>query len=86
MNQQEEYTCEQVFQRLDDYVDRELRPEEVLKVEEHLKTCAMCASEYQFQGSMLQSLRTKIQHISVSPAFRDRIASVLQQTPPKDLD
>lgn len=86
MNQQEEYTCEQVFQRLDDYMDRELRPEEVLKVEEHLRTCAMCASEYRFQGSMLQSLRTKIQHISVSPAFRDRIASALQQAQPPNSD
>jgi anti-sigma factor (TIGR02949 family) len=72
------YTCEQVFRLLDDYLDRELAPEEVARVERHLATCAQCASEYRFEGTLLQGLKEKIRHIEVPRSAIERVESVLK--------
>ena len=51
------YTCEDAFRRLDDYLDRELTDREIAKIEEHLRYCAVCASEYRFEASVLNCVR-----------------------------
>lgn len=72
------YTCEQVFRRLDDYVDRELAPAEIERVEEHLATCAECASEVRFERSLLKGLKDKLRHIDVPPSAVQRVEAVLK--------
>ena len=71
------YTCEEMFRRLDDYLDRELGPVEMRRVREHLETCAACASEYAFTASMLDELKTKLRRIDVPEALMERIATRL---------
>ena len=56
-DQPDRYTCEEVFRRLDDYVDRELAEEETQMVRRHLDACAVCASEYAFEADVLDKLR-----------------------------
>ncbi len=73
------YTCEEVFRRLDDYVDRELSPEETRLVEAHLETCAQCASEYAFEGGVLDGLRRKLRRIEAPADLRDRVTRALQK-------
>jgi anti-sigma factor (TIGR02949 family) len=58
------YTCEEIFRRLDDYLDHELGPVEMRRVREHLETCAACASEYAFEANVLAEVRSKLQRIS----------------------
>ena len=79
MSRMDRYTCEQVFQRLDDYLDRELTPEEMRIVREHLETCAACAAEYRFQEELLNSVRERVQRISASPSLRDKVANALRK-------
>ncbi len=50
MNVPDRLTCEEVFARLDDYVDRELSAEEARLVEEHCAVCDVCAREYRFEA------------------------------------
>lgn len=71
------YTCEDVFRRLDDYVDRELSPREVELVNEHLKLCAWCAAEYRFEESVIRQVRDKVAHISVPTGLLARISQKL---------
>ena len=73
------YTCEEAFRRLDDYLDRELTPDEMRKVQEHLETCAACATEFAFESSVVQHVRTKLQRIDAPAALRDRIARLLEE-------
>jgi anti-sigma factor (TIGR02949 family) len=77
MSQLDRYTCEEVFRRLDDYVDRELSPREMESVEEHLKICSMCAREYRFEESVIQQVRTKVQRLSVPSDLMKRISASL---------
>lgn len=75
MSHPDRLTCEELFRRLDDYMDRELSPEEAKLVREHLETCAVCTAEYSFESSMLRSVREKLRHISAPPDLLARITA-----------
>jgi anti-sigma factor (TIGR02949 family) len=70
-------TCEQVFLRLDDYLDRELSAEEMRLVHEHLETCAVCAGEYRFEAGVISGLREKLRRIDVPISLRAKISALL---------
>lgn len=78
------FTCEQAFARLDDYLDRELSAGEMQRVREHLDTCAVCASEYRFEMTVLADVRGKLARIDVPTGLRERISARLAgaQVPP----
>lgn len=66
-------TCREVFRRLDDYLDRELSAEEVLRVREHLETCAVCAAEHRFERCVLDSVKEKVRRLPVPPELGARV-------------
>ena len=72
------YTCEEAFRRLDDYLDRELTPEETTLVQEHLEICAGCAREFNFEASVLHGVREKLRQIELPPSLQARILGALQ--------
>jgi anti-sigma factor (TIGR02949 family) len=71
------YTCEEMFRRLDDYVDRELGPAEMRRVREHLETCEACAREYAFEASLLAEVRMKLQRISAPGELLRKVEALL---------
>ena len=71
------YTCEEMFRRLDDYLDRELGPAEMRRVREHLETCAACASEFAFEANVLAEVRSKLQRISAPVELLSRVEALL---------
>jgi anti-sigma factor (TIGR02949 family) len=71
-------TCEETFRRLDDYLDRELSPKEMRQVEEHLRTCEVCTSEFVFEASVLSGVRRKLQSIAGPSDLLTRIAARLR--------
>jgi anti-sigma factor (TIGR02949 family) len=73
------YTCEQTFRRLDDYLDRELSPEQMQLVREHLEVCAVCAAEYTFEASVLKQVRAKLQRIDAPADLLAKISRALKQ-------
>lgn len=70
-------SCERIFERLDDYLDRELSSDEIASVEAHLEQCAMCAAEYRFESVVIAQIRTKLKHLKAPPELLQRIASTL---------
>jgi anti-sigma factor (TIGR02949 family) len=71
-------TCEQTFDRLDDYLDRELSAEETALVRAHLETCAVCAEEYDFEARVLDQVRSKLRRIEVPRPALERVLAVLR--------
>jgi anti-sigma factor (TIGR02949 family) len=57
-------TCEEVFRRLDDYLDRELSAEEMRLVQEHLDVCAVCTAEYRFERKVLDDVKEKLRRLT----------------------
>jgi anti-sigma factor (TIGR02949 family) len=72
-------TCEEVFARLDDFIDRELSAEEIRLVREHLETCAACASEHRFESSVLDGVRAKLRRIAVPEHLRAAILAAVSR-------
>lgn len=70
-------SCSETFRRLDDYLDRELRPDEMTAVEAHLRRCTECAGEFDVERDLLTSIRDKLARLRVPPELRARIAAQL---------
>ena len=79
MSRLDRLTCEEMFRRLDDYVDRELNASETTLVREHLETCAVCAGEYAFEASLLKSVREKLSHLAAPPDLMRKISAKLAE-------
>lgn len=79
MKRPNEMSCQDVFRRLDDFVDRELDAAERRLVEEHLESCAECASEYDFEATLIDELRAKVSRLQVPERLRARIAARLEE-------
>ena len=60
-------SCEESLRRLDDYVDRNLSPEEQRLVQIHLRECLRCAREFSFEASLIEGLRIRLQRLSLPP-------------------
>lgn len=72
-------TCEEVFRRLDDYLDRELTPDEMTRVKDHLDTCEICAREHRFEERMVSGLKQKLRRITAPKDLADKIAKSLER-------
>lgn len=79
MHPPDRFTCEEIFARLDDFVDRELTSDEMRMVEEHLATCAACASEHRFEVGVLDGVRQKLRRLAVPPDLMARISARIER-------
>jgi anti-sigma factor (TIGR02949 family) len=71
------YTCEEMLRRLDDYLDRELTPDEIRHVEEHLEDCEACIREFGFEANVISAVRTKLREVEVPQTLADNVAMAL---------
>jgi anti-sigma factor (TIGR02949 family) len=84
MSAPDSYTCMEVFRRLDDYLGRALAPDELLKVEAHLRTCEVCAAEYRFETRLVDEVRGKLREAELPDELRGRIAALLAPGAPRE--
>lgn len=77
MNPTDRYNCEDVFRRLESYLDRALSPDEMRLVREHLETCAQCAHEHAFERRLLDDVRDKLRRIAAPEDLKTRVADAL---------
>lgn len=77
MTRLDRLTCEEMFRRLDDFLDRELTASEMQQVKEHLDNCARCASEYQFDETVLKQVRQRLARVQAPPGLLDAIRARL---------
>jgi len=78
MSDRPDLTCMEVFNRLDDYLDRNLSDAEIALVARHLDECLVCASEYRFEATVLEGLKTRLRRIEVPPHLLSSIMLRLQ--------
>lgn len=84
MTHLDRFTCEQVFRRLDDFLDRNLGPEDIRRVEEHLARCAACASEFRFESQVIEGVREKLERIDMPEGLRRKISTLLADAEKSD--
>jgi anti-sigma factor (TIGR02949 family) len=71
------YTCEQVAQRLQDYVDRELCESDRERVARHLEECAWCAREARFESTLLLEIRGRLSRIEAPPDLLRKVTAAI---------
>jgi anti-sigma factor (TIGR02949 family) len=81
MSQLDRTNCEEAFRRLDDFLDRQLSPDEMRTIEEHLEVCAWCTREFNFEASVLHGVKRKLRHLAAPPDLVSKILSRLPSTP-----
>jgi anti-sigma factor (TIGR02949 family) len=77
MDRLDRYTCDEALRRLEDFLDRELSQDDLRKVQEHLDTCAPCTSQFQFEASVLNGIRGRLQRTDLPPDLMTRIRKML---------
>lgn len=70
--------CQQIFERLQDYLDRELSAEEIAQVKVHLDVCGVCAEEYRFEQSVLRHVRSCVWEAEVPKDLAERLKRVIE--------
>jgi anti-sigma factor (TIGR02949 family) len=65
--------CEAILQRVDDYIDRELSPDDADMVERHIEDCLRCARRYWFEMRLIHEIRTRLRRISLPGDLMTRI-------------
>ncbi|HEU5220158.1 MAG TPA: zf-HC2 domain-containing protein [Gemmatimonadales bacterium] len=78
------FTCAEVLQRLDDFLDRELAPDEMALVQEHLDQCAMCAEEHHYERHILDGVKDKLRRISAPTGLLGRVRSAIARARVED--
>ncbi|CAN1538511.1 anti_SigH_actin, anti-sigma factor, TIGR02949 family [Fimbriimonadaceae bacterium] len=71
-------TCAEVFERLQDYLDRELSAEEIAAVDAHLENCKNCAGDYRFEANVLRYVTQSLADVPVPVDLNDRLSSVVK--------
>ena len=66
-------TCEAILGRLDDYIDRELSPSDLLMVEQHIEECLRCAGRYRYEISLIREVRRRLRGIRLPADLMARI-------------
>lgn len=79
MNLPDRFTCEEMFRKVDDYLDRRLSVEEMRLVEAHLETCARCTHEYRFEATVIAQVRDKLHRLDVPADFAARLHARLSK-------
>ena len=77
------WTCKDVFERLDDYLDRRLEPEELTLLLDHLAVCRDCAVETRFEQDQLAELKAKLRRVDVPESLKSGILQAIRQADEK---
>ncbi|WP_309707504.1 zf-HC2 domain-containing protein [Armatimonas sp.] len=72
--------CQQAVQRLNDFLSNELQQEEEILVQNHLKDCQGCLEKFNFEITLLRTLREKIGQVQAPDGLRQRILGLLHKT------
>jgi anti-sigma factor (TIGR02949 family) len=64
---------------LGDYLSRELTPEEMEDVEEHLQWCELCMAHYRFEKALTTHIRQRAQELRAPEALRGRVLRLLDE-------
>ena len=76
------YGCKEALGRLDDYLDRELSPDEQAKVRTHLRICQECARKFSFEDKLNSGVRERVNKELLPDdvtALQAKIAALLKQ-------
>lgn len=71
--------CEEAVKRLNDFLSRELAPDEEVQVQQHLQECNGCFEKFHFEETLLRRLRDAVGQVQAPDGLRQRILGLLHK-------
>ncbi len=68
------YSCEEAVKRLNEYLDHQLSEAEQVIVIRHLEICRPCFHRFDFERTLILSLRQKVSCLCMPATLRDQTA------------
>ncbi len=72
-------SCEQAGKMFYEYMDKELTPEDVKRLEEHLKQCADCSGHLDFDKTLREFVRKQSAKSELPPSLKNSIFKKLKE-------
>lgn len=69
--------CQEAVRRLTEFLDHELRPDEEEMVKRHLLVCHGCFARFQFEETLLGTIRERLQAVRAPSDLHDRILRLI---------
>jgi anti-sigma factor (TIGR02949 family) len=69
--------CQEAVKKLTEYLSNELRPEEEEEVQRHLSQCHGCFSKFQFEETLLKTIRERALQVRAPGHLKSRILGLL---------
>lgn len=73
-------TCLDIIHALDDYLSRELAPDETETIEKHLHLCEECMVHYHFEKALILGIRKKALECRAPSGLRQRVLRMLDNS------
>jgi anti-sigma factor (TIGR02949 family) len=70
-------SCQEAFEKLDDFLCRELTPEDIKRLEAHLCECIHCANAYKLEGKLHECIKKKVEQIALPCDLAERVRAAL---------
>lgn len=78
MSSHESLSCRETFERIDDYLDRELSDAEMELVRAHVKACEVCTKVFEFEGSVVSAVRQKLEDVTLPEGLKQKVFRSLE--------
>lgn len=71
--------CEKIYERLQDFLDRELTAAEIEEVKTHISHCPPCGDEFRFEESVLRHVKRCMGDAPCPEELLKRIAAAIDR-------
>lgn len=68
--------CQEAVRRLNEFLSRELQPEEEALVQSHLRECRGCFDKFRFEETLLRTIRERAEQIRAPENLRNKLRSL----------
>jgi hypothetical protein len=72
-------TCKESLERMNDYLDRKLTPQEMKSVRQHVLICHACALKFASEAKILEETRAKMERIFPQDRMITRLSHILAE-------
>jgi anti-sigma factor (TIGR02949 family) len=78
MSGHDQLSCRETFERIDDYLDRELSSAEMELVRAHVKACEVCTKVFEFEGAVVSAVREKLESVTLPDRLKQKVLTSLE--------
>lgn len=71
--------CNDTLERLYEFLDRELTPDEQIVVQRHLEECPPCRDRFHFEADVLRLVRRCGRELTAPPSLVERVRRICDQ-------